>query len=265
MEGQPYNPDPIADDWITAHLRVPAVQPDATATAHASAIPDRTIGPAALSAGVFAAPAGQPTPINPQPQNLPQGWQHVVRSLMGAQPGARVGGVAGMVPVAGPALQGGFRAAQALDQGNPSGAGLSLLGAVVGGLNPEDAEAGSALSEATQAARTTRQLAAPFGIHESGSDHPVLAPRYEFTNPSTGEPNEIVLAAEDGGRTLRINNIGPVRTDYSSAEADANTLGRKGMRSIARYLAAMHPDAQTLVGDRGDGRIASISLDGLRQ
>jgi hypothetical protein len=260
VEGNPYDDS----DWISKHLAFPVAQADATATPYAVAMPDRAIGPAALSS-VFNAPRGTAAPINPQPQSLPQGYQQVLRAIMGAQPGADIGKLVAQVPVLGPAMQGGFRAAQALDQGDASGAGLSLLGAVVGGLSPEDAEAGSALGEAASAAKTTRTLAAPFGIHESGSDHPILAPRYEFTNPTTGEPNEIVLAAEDAGRTLRINNVGPVRTDFSTAATDANTLGRNGMRSIARYLAAMHPDAETLVGDRGDGRTASISLDGLRQ
>jgi hypothetical protein len=195
-----------------------------------------------MSAAQFAALPR--TPLPSAPQGLSALWQQIM------DPSSKLGRVAGLLPPIG-ALQAGKQASDAVDAGHPGTAALAALGAI--GLP----ETGGLLGDA-------EREAAPFGIHEAMSDHPTLAPRYEFTHPTTGAPNELVLAAEDGGKTLRVNNVGPVRTNYSTAAMDANTIGRKGMQKIASWLANQHPNAETLVGDRGDGRIASIDLTQLR-
>ncbi|HZR02324.1 MAG TPA: hypothetical protein VFA81_04020 [Burkholderiales bacterium] len=233
--------------WITDYVNGTGggsapVQSDATATPIPQGLPQPTIGPSTMAPGRFDALPRASVPT--APQGLPAFWQQVM------DPSSKLGRVLGFLPPVS-ALQAGKQASDAVNAGRPGMAALTALGAI--GVPESEGLLGDA----------ERDLA-PFGIHEAGSDHPTLAPRYEFTHPTTGAPNELVLAAEDGGKTLRMNNVGPVRTNYATAPTDANTIGRKGMQQIASWLAKQHPGAQTLIGDRGDGRIASIDLSRLR-
>jgi hypothetical protein len=228
----------------------PPVQADVTAAPQGSAS-QPTIGPSRLTPQQFAALTSASIP------SVPQGLQAVVQNIM--NPNSRLGGAAAaLVPGVG-AAQAGKTAAQLANAGHPALAALTAIPAL---LPPEFG--GGLLRKLGGAAGDAAEEAAPFAIHAADSDHPTLAPRYEFTHPQTGQPNELVLAAEDGGKTLRVNNVGPVRTNYATAPTDANTVGVKNMMSIAKWLAKQHPQAQQLIGDRGDGRTASVDLTQLR-
>lgn len=274
----PLTPQPplsSADEsWLLPHFQAMVqAQPDATAAPTQQALPP----PPSLGPQTAWGPSQQrPLPV------APQGLRAAAESLVDpSSPSSRILSRVPYASTAVSALRAGWDAAKYLDGAGYSPASLTKslafpAIAALGGADPTGGEGAAESELANQAeskltntaglaaARAAAQYGTPLGIHEAGSDHPTLAPRYEFTNPTTGQPNEMVLAAEDGGRTLRVNNVGPVRTNYGTAPTDKNNVGPQSMLALARYVAQQHPNAAQLIGDRGDGRIAAIDLTKLR-